>query len=267
MQESMKAFWIVIVSYFESQSALANFLQIAGVFLPITFFLGKKILSAIKSEFSLGKHKNLSAWISSKRFLLNSAKNLRIAIIDDQLSDYPVDALIQYGYDVTTYTLLNLAKIPSLYPFHFILLDINGVLEEDLKSGGMQILKKLKSHGDYYVVAVSSRGFDITMSEFFMLADSRLKKPIPQADIESLIEKAFISRYSATDAAHRLDEAIMRSACTPRTQKKVYNALVKYLEFGVNFEIVEGLLHLVAPGVSASDMKKDVQIIKENLLP
>jgi hypothetical protein len=158
-----------------------------------------------------------------------------------------------------------LADVPSLLGYDCVLLDINGVLDEDPKRGGLQILKRLKAAGGPYVVAVSSRGFDITMSDFFMLADHRLKKPIPPAEVEGIIERAFDSRFSAEHAAHRIDDAAALGSSRTRATRKASDAVRQYLEVGVGLEDARKALALIVPGERLQATLTDLDVVRRSL--
>lgn len=178
--------WETFSIFFESQSALANSLEIGGAavgFLLVVWRGGKWASRRIQSN----RLNTVSLWLAGKPHQASSAKSLRIAVVDDRPDDYPLESLRRLGYSVVHIASLGLGDVPTLLAYQCVLLDINGVLVEDPKRGGLEILKRLKAADGPYVVAVSSKGFDITMSEFFMLADQRLKKPIPQAEVEGII--------------------------------------------------------------------------------
>lgn len=187
--------WEAFSKFFEGQSALANFLQIGGgvvTFILLAWRGGKWVLKRIQSN----RLSTVSLWLTGKSLQSSSAKSLRIAVVDDHPDDYPLDSLRQLGYSVVHIASLGLGDIPTLLAYQCVLLDINGVLVEDPKRGGLEILKRLKAADGPYVVAVSSKGFDITMSDFFMLADQRLKKPIPEPKLKASL-KVHINRVTA----------------------------------------------------------------------
>ena len=161
---------------------------------------------------------------------------------------------------------LGLGDVPTLLAYQCVLLDINGVLVEDPKRGGLEILKRLKAATGPYVVAVSSKGFDITMSEFFMLADQRLKKPIPQAEVEGIIESAYQTRYSAVDAARRVDAAASFSASASRTTRRAFRKAIEFLD-GKNDEAeARRALSLLVPIELVPGILNDLKIIKRSLI-
>lgn len=258
--------WEAFRTFFESQSALANFLQIGGAAVACLLVVwrgGKWASERIQSR----RLSTVSLWLVGKSHQAQSAKSLRIAVIDDRPEDYPLEPLRRLGYSVVHIERLGLGDIPTLLSYQCILLDINGVLVEDPKRGGLEILKRLKAADGPYVVAVSSRGFDITMSEFFMLADHRLKKPIPQAEVEGIIEGAYQAKYSAADAARRVDTVASFGGPATRTTRRVLRKAVEFLEGKSDEETVRSALSLIVPSESIPRVLSDLKIVQRALVP
>lgn len=255
--------WEIVTKFFNEQSALANFLQIAGAFIAIalTIWRGAKW---VQRHNEVNRHTTISKWIEGRQRCPGTAHQLRIAVVDDHPEDYPLDTLRRLGYSVTHIGHLNLAEVPSLLRYDCILLDINGVLDEDPKRGGLEVLKRLKVTNGPYIVAVSSRGFDITMSEFFMLADHRLRKPIPPAEVEGIIEGAFASRFSAEHAAHRIDEAVGFGNAHSRSTRKALHAAIGYIMADVPSDAARMALALVAPGERLQSTLTDLDVIRRS---
>lgn len=254
----------MLIEFFETQGALANFLQIGGAVVAVflaAWRVGRWILRCIQ----IRRLSTVSLWLAGKPNQFSSAKALRVAVVDDHPDDYPLDSLRRLGYSVVNISSLGLGDVPRLLTYHCILLDINGVLIEDPKRGGLEILKRLKAVDGPYVVAVSSKGFDITMSEFFMLADHRLKKPIPQAEVEGIIEGAFKARFSAVDAALRVDSAASFGGSVNRATRKALRVVIEFLEGKRDEETVRGALSSILLSDFAPKIISDLKIIRYSL--
>lgn len=257
--------WETFKTFFENQSALANFLQISGAAVAVSLVVwrvGKAALQLIRSK----RPSTLSLWVAGNSSQLSSAKSLRIAVVDDRPEDYPLESLRQLGYSIAHIASLSLGDVPKLLAYQCVLLDINGVLVEDPKRGGLEILKRLKVVNGPYVVAVSSKGFDITMSEFFMLADQRLKKPIPQAEVEGIIEGAYKARYSAKDAARRIDAAASFGESAGRTTRKALRKAIAFLNGKSDEEAIRNALSLIVPIEFVPGILSDLKVIQRSLV-
>lgn len=257
--------WEAFNKFFENQSALANFLQIGGAAgaLTLSAWRGSKWAS---KRIQTNRLSTVSLWLTGKSLQSSSVKSLRIAVVDDRPDDYPLESLRRLGYSVVHIASLGLGDIPSLLAYQCVLLDINGVLVEDPKRGGLEILKRLKAADGPYVVAVSSKGFDITMSEFFMLADQRLKKPIPQAEVEGIIESAYQARYSAEAAARRVDTAASFGTSVNRVSRTALRKTVEFIEGQSDEEAVRNALSLIVPKDLVPGVLRDLKVIKRSLV-
>lgn len=257
--------WEAFSKFFESQSALANFLQIGGTVVGCLLVVWRSGKWASRRRQS-NRLSTVSLWLAGKPHQALSAKSLRIAVVDDRPEDYPLDSLRRLGYSVVHIESLGLGDVPTLLSYQCVLLDINGVLVEDPKRGGLEILKRLKAADGPYVVAVSSKGFDITMSEFFMLADHRLKKPIPQAEVEGIIEGAYQARYSAGAAARRVDTAASFGGSATRTTRRVLRKAIEFLDGKSDEEVVRSALALIVPSEVVPGVIGDLKIVQRALV-
>lgn len=257
--------WETISKFFENQSALANFLQIGGAALG-SILLAWRCLKWVSKRTQSNRLKTVSLWLAEKPHQASSPKSLRIAIVDDRPDDYPLESLRRLGYSVVHIPSLSLGEVPTLLSYQCVLLDINGVLLEDPKRGGLEILKRLKAADGPYVVAVSSRGFDITMSDFFMLAEHRLKKPIPQAEVEGIIERAYQAKYSGGDAARRVDEAASFGPVASRNTRSALRKIIEFLNGNSEEATVRKALLLILPGERVNEILSDLKIVQRSLV-
>lgn len=256
--------WEAVRNFFEGQSALANFLQIGGAVVGFSLLVWRGVKWA-STRIQSNRLRTVSQWLAGKPHQTSSAKSLRIAVVDDRPDDYPLESLRKLGYSVVHIASLGLSDIPTLLDYDCVLLDINGVLVEDPKRGGLEILKRLKAVGGPYVVAVSSKGFDVTMSEFFMLADHRLKKPIPQAEVEGIIQGAFETRFSAVEAAQRVDTVTSFGVSANRTTRKAFRTAIEFLDGKSNDVAVRNALRLIVPSECIPGVLSDLKLVKSSL--
>lgn|GEM_PF-6436913 len=245
------------LQFWEEQSALANFLAVVTVLFSL---VAAGYTAYVKRKPT--KFHSMQEWVNFKFPTLSTAKDLRIAVVDDRPEDYPLAELRRLGYSITDIQTLSLSEIPNLRAYDIILLDINGVLKEDPKRGGFEILKRLKSPKGPFIVAVSSRGFDITMSDFFMLADQRLKKPIPEVKVEGVLEDAFALRFSKIHAARRIDSALTSSGNLPKQKTKCLTSILSYAATGNKYDEMLMQIYSFFPGDASQRILNDIEIIK-----
>lgn len=254
-----------ILAYFEGQSAVANLIQI-GTFVFAVVVAIFKTLKWIKALFPKAKFSSLEAWAVDSLKHVISAKTIRVLILDDEPVDYPITQLCRMGYRVEEKSTIALNEIDSLRAFDVVLLDIRGVLKEDLRTGGLEILKRLKSEKESpYIIAVSSKGFDPTVAEFFMLANERLKKPIPQADIETAIQRAFAASLSPLDAARRIDVSLGTENSKNSAAKKNLQSILSFLNSAIDKEKLQSQLEKTLGTDVVKKICLDLQIVKRAL--
>ena len=116
-------------------------------------------------------------------------RNSRIAIVDDEPNSFPVDHLRAICGQVDVFQSISLANVDTLKAFDILFLDIAGVVPEDLRNGGIEILKRLRVGGreEPLIIAVSSKSFKLEINRFFSLADDVLDKPLKPALTEEAL--------------------------------------------------------------------------------
>lgn len=254
-----------LLTYFESQSALANLIQI-GTFCFAVVAVMFKLPRRIKASLNRVKFMSLEAWVEISTKEIITAKTVRVLILDDEPGDYPITQLCRMGYKVEEKASIALNEIDSLRLFDIVMLDIRGVLKEDLRTGGLEILKRLKSQNESpYVIAVSSKGFDPTVAEFFMLANERLKKPIPQADIETAIQRAFAKSLSPHDAARRIDASLGVENSKNSAAKKNLESILSFLNQIIDRTKLQVQLEKTLGTEVVRKIFLDLQIVKRNV--
>jgi CheY-like chemotaxis protein len=254
-----------LLAYFNEQSALANLIQI-GTFAFAVIAAILKVPKWIKTRFPKAKFRSLEAWVVESSRQLISAKTIRVLILDDEPDDYPIPQLCRMGYRVEEKGTIALNEIDSLRIFDVVLLDIRGVLKEDLRTGGLEILKRLKSEKESpYVIAVSSKGFDPTVAEFFMLANERLKKPIPQVEIETAIQRAFATSLSPLDAAKRIDASLGIENSKNSAAKKNLQSIMSFLNKTIDSEKLQVQLEKTLGTDLVKKICIDIEIVKRIL--
>ena len=128
---------------------------------------------------------------------IDLAKSIaRIAIVDDQHQDFPINDLKSDGYQVQTFRHVQLANIQGLASYDIVFLDMKGIVKDDPDYGGLKLIAELrKLNPQQKICAVSGQTFDPTATEFFKQADDYKKKPLTAQEcktvIDSFIEESF----------------------------------------------------------------------------
>ncbi|MFT0175008.1 hypothetical protein ACLKMY_40120, partial [Paraburkholderia mimosarum] len=127
----------------------------------------------------------IAAWSADKVSGLT-----RIAIVDDQVSDFPVGELRKGGFQIKTFKQVKLSDIDILSDFDVVFLDMKGVVKDDPEYGGLKLIERLRSSNPYQkICAVSGQTFDPTATRFFKLADDYKKKPLTAHECKDVIEQ------------------------------------------------------------------------------
>ena len=102
---------------------------------------------------------------------------IKIAIIDDQPEYFPIEALRQLGYEVRNYKEFSLQDATELLQFDIALIDMEGVIKEDTKTGGGLLIKSLSKEVEQpIIVAISNHKFSAEAGTLMSLADARWDK-------------------------------------------------------------------------------------------
>lgn len=179
-----------------------------------------------------------------RRFLLNldSRKKYKIAIVDDEIRDFPIEYLKSLGYSVSTYESISLNEVDRLLSFDIIFLDVKGVVKEDFETGGAKLLKLVKkAKPSVMVVAVSSGKYQLNLNSFFENSDDVLNKPIREMDIENSITELIKCNIDLNSMAEQLSNMII---CSKSKQEKAINKnLINYFSGEIGHDILCDIVH------------------------
>lgn len=221
-----------VTKYFEGLSGLANALGIATGLLMIAGLVWR-----FSSQTRRKVPESLSAWAQAKygsigRGLNEKARStIRIAIVDDKPEDFPESYIRSLRYDLSIFQSLSLTNIDCLNKYDLVILDITNVIVEDKKSGGLEVIKRLKSlQTAPLVIAVSGKKYDPTVTEFFKLADAYLKKPVKETDLEAVLQRLLIPRVSPVGIAETMDHLLTHSVINLSDRKQLIRVLLAGLQ-------------------------------------
>jgi hypothetical protein len=199
MYEDIKAF-------FDSLGWIANALAIITVVIPCCFFAYNKFA---RKSFPTSFDELYLLKIQAKWGQDSPKKLGTIAIVDDELSDFPVKALKDAGYNITPYKQVTLNDIGQLSLYDVVFLDMYGIVKDDIKEGGLKLIAKLREiNPRQKICAVSSKTFDPTATQFFKLADEVKKKPMTAQDCQDVIDLFLKEKLDPKETSIKLDETI-----------------------------------------------------------
>ncbi|MGY0217597.1 hypothetical protein ACWJJH_09435 [Endozoicomonadaceae bacterium StTr2] len=219
-----------IIGFWDNYGWLANLMTIVlgiGTIIGAIYGLYQFIKRIMKSR---KDYSNIYNYIQDKP-TGKTIKNRKIAIIDDQPENYPLEYLRKAGFNITVYEKVSLSNYSFVSDYDLIFLDITNVVEEDLERGGFELIKRIRDELiDVVIVGMSSKRFDPTLTEFFKMADDQSKTPISEKDCEKLITDTLEKHYSAKKIATNIDDLISKSRVTHKQHKKLVGFLTSYLD-------------------------------------
>jgi len=255
-----------IIDFWNQFGWLANLLQIISALFAVFLFFKYVIIRAFKRH-EIKKFKSVTSYIKNKLghnddVLQEIIKNSNVAIIDDDLDDFPIDYLKKIGIDPDTYESVSLSEINKFLKYDVLLLDITGVVEEDMQNGGLEFMRRLKAkESSPAVIAVSSKTFDPTKTEFFRLADDTMDKPISETECEESIINILRETKSPCTAAEKIDSLLYASEISHDDQEKFRNILIRHLEGDVSDLKFNKKISKYFWQIDRSDLMRNVEII------
>lgn len=210
-----------IIDYLNSLGWISNIITIGTPLFIFFLFISKKprkwIIRCFKKTKSSIIYHSIYEFIQKNFYTQKESidpKDLKILILDDELGNYPLEYLNDSNYNIESKEKISLSKIDGLLKYHIIILDITGIVEEDLNQGGFELLKRLRKNKPYgqAIIAASSKRFDMSVAEFYKLADKKIKTPIESIEIEAVFNEVANLKFSINDISKYVDELISKVA-------------------------------------------------------
>ncbi|WP_321347483.1 hypothetical protein [Halopseudomonas oceani] len=193
-------------------------------------------------------------------------KKRKVAIIDDQPENYPVDYLRRSGFNISVYEEVSLSNYYFIDSYDLVFLDITNVVKEDPKRGGFELIKRIRSEmNGIVIIGVSSKRFDPTLTEFFRLADETAKTPISEKDCEELLLGALEKYYSPIHISGKIDELLNDSMLSQKHHKKALKLIERYINLSVSDDYFYGALSGLNKNLDVYKLHKKCQSLKDVL--
>ncbi|WP_129775585.1 response regulator [Peristeroidobacter soli] len=185
---------------------MANVITIGGSLFTLTLILRKAIRL-------VGGHSSAAALVESFMPTWDSStvKDVgEVAIVDDNIADFPVEELRRDGYHVKSYKSVRLSDIHHLAEYDVVFLDMHGVVKDDIENGGLKLIARLREENPrQQICAVSSRSFDPTATTFFKQANDYKKKPLRANECRDVIDLSLREKLDPPRLASALDASLM----------------------------------------------------------
>lgn len=201
-----------------------------GILIGILSLVVGFIFWLVPKEALTNKFKKYS--ISDRVESLNLRQEFKIAIVDDEMNSYPLKYLKELGYTVKEYDSVSFADSTELIKNDLLLLDVKGVVKEDLDEGGAKLIKIIKESRPLLpVVAVSSGYFHPELNDYFKSSDATLNKPIDEYRIRELFNELKKEFFDINCITMTIESAIRKLELS-KSKKNLFNKYV--IDFVIN---------------------------------
>ena len=228
----------LFIVWLNSLGWFANLITIGIPVSGIILFLLKKprqwILKKIrKAKLSMQYHTIFEfiqrQGLENKSYI--STKELNILILDDEPQNYPIEYLRNCKYKINHREEISLSNIDEILDFDLIILDITGIVKEDKLKGGFELLKRLRKEKPLgqAIIAASSKRFDLSVADFYEMADVKIKTPIDGIEMEEVLEQAMKLKFNVLELAKKLDHTIELVQNIP-LRDTIMNEAILYLD-------------------------------------
>ena len=217
---------------------LGVYLALLGIFLSVLmWFLKPELITGLFSS------QTVSDFIKSR----NLVDKFTIAIVDDELDSYPVSYIKKLGYKVKTFESVSFSQAEELSNFDLILLDVKGVVKEDLEEGGAKLIKIIKDARSLVpIVAVSSGYFHTELNDYFKTCNDSIKKPIDEYKIREVISELKLDFYDEKNISKLIDQDIQALHIGSYKKKNLASFVIKYLKNEIEGNELRVYLHKAA---------------------
>jgi CheY-like chemotaxis protein len=216
-----------------------------GIIISIVGIILSVILWIIKPEFimKLFRRQKITNFIKSK----NLSNNFTIAVVDDELDSYPIHYIQNLGYSVKTFESVSFSQAEELSKHDLILLDVKGVVKEDLEEGGAKLIKIIKDIRPLVpIIAVSSGYFHTELNDYFKTCDDSIKKPIDEYKIREILGELKLKFFDENKIAELLNKDIESLQISNRKKNSISLMIINYLKNEIECHELKITLHKLA---------------------
>lgn len=256
-----------IKAYFEGLSWAANIMAFLPIFGGAIWIYRK--WEAILKWFSRRKLASIKDYmtINAPNYTFNN-KSVKIVVVDDNPDDFPLEYLRNTFGQITVFDKISLSEASKLVGYDLIFLDMTGVVKEDPKYGGLQLIKKVKELPDApIVVAVSRARFDPTATDYFRIADDVLKKPLTEMKCEEVVLELVKDKMSPFKAADAIDSEILGKSKNDREKDKMNTLVFSFLDGKISIDALRSELLNSYRHLDTSLIVSSVQRVKATYAP
>ena len=192
---------------------------------------------------------------------LNLRSQCRIAIVDDELTDFPISYLSNSGYKITTFSSIEMSEFNKLLDFDIVFLDVQGVVKSDFEYGGAKLIRLLvKDKPLLPIVAVSSGQFKASLTEFFELSYDRINKPVDEVKLATVIDEICAETFDFKNISEEINNLL--SCAKVKNQSKIIKFIIGYLNGRLSESELENFIHEKTPYKFSSKIIYKCKLLK-----
>ncbi len=212
------------IVFFNEMGWVANALAVAAPATATCGFIYKNRKNLFKGSSFL---RFAESSVSLTKWNLEDSKKLsKVAIVDDEPEDFPINDLRGAGFSIKSYRQVKLADVAELAKFDVVFLDMYGIVKDDPASGGLRLISELRAlNPGQKICAVSSKTFDPTASAFFKQADEVQKKPIAAQKCQELLRTLLGEKLNPLVLGRDIDQQL---ASDVKTRRKALAVALTY---------------------------------------
>ncbi|MFA0348991.1 hypothetical protein AB4486_18855 [Vibrio sp. 10N.222.55.C6] len=217
-------------------------LAVASLFLGFIFWVvPREVVTNRFKKFSVQSHVEK----------LHLRTDFRIAIVDDEIGNYPIQYIKDLGFNVHEYESVSFTDAQNLINHDLLLLDVKGVVREDLDEGGAKLIKIIKEARPLIpVVAVSSGYFHTELNDYFRISDATVNKPIDEFKIRELLCELKKEFFDAPSIANAIEDSIKKLDISSSKKNKLNQLVIEFISEKCSENEFLNVIHMNAKGES-----------------
>lgn len=228
IMDTIKSFWTELGWLSNAFTILLGLATLLGIYKATSHWLKNKTED-------LKTFGDMQSFIASKVNESENIKSKKIVVVDDQPENYPLEFLQKTGFNVTPITNISLTNYKFLLDYDLIILDVTNIVTEDMKRGGLELMKRIKKDNPRKpVIAASSKTYDPTLTEFFKLSDKQIQTPIKDQALENVVTETLSKFYSPKAKAKEIDEFLSGKGLDQKQKSKALRFGYKFINNKIN---------------------------------
>ncbi|EKF9165106.1 hypothetical protein ACEOXO_003712 [Vibrio cholerae] len=231
-----------------------------GIVLAIGSIILAFVFWIVPREIVTNRFKKFS--VKSHVEKLNLRSTFKVAIVDDELDNYPVKYIKNLGFNVSEYDSISFADSESLIKHDLLLLDVKGVVKEDLDEGGAKLIKIIKDLRPLLpVVAVSSGYFHTELNDYFRVSDATVNKPIDEFKIREMLYELKKEFFDVQNISDNIENSIKRLEISPSKKNKLNKVVIDYISSEIKECDFLNIVHTNAKSESAEIIENSKKLL------